>query len=118
MTTKVTMISESIILDGKADELKALLKRVVAHCKATEPGMLIYNWYFNAEETECRVLEQYKDSDAVLFHFQNYAPFGEELAACRKPRQLTLLGKLSPVLKEAMAPFKPLIFEPVIGLDA
>lgn len=113
MPRPLTLLVESEILPGKARELREVLARVIAHCGETEPGMLAYDWYIDAQEQECRVVERYADSDAVLFHFENYARFGAQLAACRSLQKLTLLGEPS----EALAGLAPGSFAWLTGLE-
>ena len=117
MSQEITVLVESEILPGQAEALREVVTRVIEHCGATEPGLLAYDWYVDEAGAECRVVERYADSDAILFHFQNYARFGEELAACRQMKKLTLLGDPSPKLREALAAMSPPIFLPSIGLE-
>lgn len=35
---------------------------------AEDPGVLQYDWFFNADETRCVVRETYQESEAVLAH--------------------------------------------------
>jgi len=113
----LTVLVESEIAPGKASELREVLARVIAHCGESEPGMLAYDWYVDAEEQQCRVVERYADSDALLFHFENYAPFGKELAACRTLKSLTLLGEPSEKLRKALSAMSPPTFGWLAGLE-
>ena len=38
-----------------------------------EPGLLQYDWFFNADETACVVRETFESSDAVLIHLGRVA---------------------------------------------
>lgn len=117
MNTEITVFVESEILPGRAEALHEVVGRVIEHCGATEPGLLAYEWYVDEGASEARVVERYADSDALLFHFQNYARFGEELAACRKMRKLTLLGEPSEALRSAVEAMAPPVFLPSIRLE-
>ncbi len=103
MSKSIFLIVESEIAPGKLAELKDVISRVVAHVKATEPNTLLYSWYINEAETELRVVEQYADSDAVLFHGQNYASFAKELADLRTVKRMTVCGEVSKPLKDALS---------------
>ena len=95
----IFLIVESEIVPGKLGALKDVITRVVAHTKQTEPGTLLYSWYINEAGTELRVVERYADSDAVLFHGQNYAGFAKELADMRTVKRMTVCGPVSEQLK-------------------
>ncbi len=103
MDNSVILIVESEILPGKLDALKGVISRVVAHTRETEPNTLMYSWYINEAETELRVVERYTNSDAVLFHGQNYADFAKELADLRKVKKMTVCGAVSEQLKQALS---------------
>ena len=117
MRTEITVLVESEILPGQAEALREVVGRVIEHCGETEPGLLAYEWYVDEAASEARVVERYADSDALLFHFQNYARFGEELAACRKMKKLTLLGEPSEALQKALEAMSPPVFRPSIRLE-
>jgi quinol monooxygenase YgiN len=38
---------------GKLDEFKRLAQQAVAIVRAQEPGTLLYEWWFNDDESEC-----------------------------------------------------------------
>ena len=115
MSASIVVLVESEVLPGRFEALRDVIDRVIAHCSQTEPGMLGYDWYVNADESECRVVETYADSDAVLFHFQNYARFTEELATCRTMKRLQVLGEPSEALTTALAAMSPPVFRPFTG---
>ncbi len=114
MNHEIVVLVESEILPGRADALREVVGRVIEHCGATEPGLLAYDWFLNEDESEARVVERYADSDAILFHFQNYARFGEELATCREMKKLTLLGEPNEALLEALEAMAPPVFLPAM----
>ena len=118
MSPEITVYVESEILPGQAEALREVVARVIEHCGATEPGLLAYDWYVDEAGLECRVVERYADSDAILFHFQNYARFGEELAACRTMKRLQLLGEPSEALLEALEAMSPPVFTPLASLGS
>ncbi len=117
MSSKVTLLVESTISSGKISELKNLLKEISAHCKQTEPNMICYDWFINTDETTARVVEQYKDSDAVRFHGKNMAPFQEALGKCRTLSQLVVLGDADAELVAAMSSRGAEIWAPISSQD-
>lgn len=116
MSEKLTIVIKSAIKPGKAEQLKAILERVIAHCKATEPGMLVYDWYINADQSECCVIETYESSEALIFHFKNYAHFRPEMEECRDMREVNLLGSPSPQLLEMLGKAQPNVYGVFIRL--
>jgi hypothetical protein len=44
-------------------------------------GTLQYDTYFNDDESECIVLERFRDSDALILHGLNMAPLMESIMA-------------------------------------
>ena len=57
--------------EGKLEEFKRLSAQALEIVKAKEPGTLQYDIYFNEDESECIVLERYRDSDAAIEHAAN-----------------------------------------------
>jgi quinol monooxygenase YgiN len=66
------------IHDGKLDEFKRLAAKCVESVRTKDTGTLQYELYFNSDNTECLVLERYRDSQALLDHFKN---LGDIMAA-------------------------------------
>lgn len=116
MASPITLIVESTVVDGRFDDLVALIEEVAAHCSATEPGLQRYDWFVDDDRSEVRVVEQYADSDAIRFHLQNYATFLPALAECRTPVRFTLLGDPDDELRDAMAERGALVFAPLATL--
>jgi quinol monooxygenase YgiN len=81
-------------------------KRLSAECldvvRTKDDGTLQYDTYFNADETECIVLERFRDSDALILHSQNMAPFMDSIMATGTVSG-ELLGDLSEELAAQMA---------------
>jgi quinol monooxygenase YgiN len=59
------------VLDGKLDEFKRLSAQCMEVVRTKDTGTLQYESYLNEDETECIVLERYRDSQALLDHFKN-----------------------------------------------
>lgn len=66
--SKVNILVELSIHEGKLDAFKALAEKMTAGTQS-ESGALGYEWYFSADQKRCRLLETYADADAVLAHF-------------------------------------------------
>lgn len=95
MNEEVILISEADITPGKLDELKALMGKVMAFVKETEPDFLMYDWGVSEDGTKAFAIEHYANSKAVLFHVKNYAHFLEELDKLRTPVRGVVTGNPS-----------------------
>jgi quinol monooxygenase YgiN len=61
---------------GKLEEFKRLSAVCMEIVRAKDPGTLQYDTFFNEDESECIVLERFRDLDALLQHGAN---IGDEL---------------------------------------
>jgi len=73
MNEKIVRLSvEATILEGSEEKFREIALAMTAASEA-EPGTLGYEWFFSADQRQCRLLETYADSAAVLAHFQGPA---------------------------------------------
>jgi quinol monooxygenase YgiN len=56
------------IHDGKLEEFKRLSAEAMEIVKTKDTGTLRYDTYFNADESECVILEIYRDSQVAMEH--------------------------------------------------
>jgi quinol monooxygenase YgiN len=69
MLANVVRISvEATILEGHFEEFRKVAQAMTAATEA-EQGTIGYEWFFSADGRQCRLLETYVDSAAVLAHF-------------------------------------------------
>ena len=54
--------------EGKLEEFKRLAARCMAIVRTKDTGTLQYEVYFNNDQSECVVLERYRDSEALIEH--------------------------------------------------
>ncbi|MFL6207183.1 MAG: putative quinol monooxygenase [Acidimicrobiales bacterium] len=57
--------------DGTLDEFKRLSAECLEIVRSQDPGTLQYDTFFNEDESECIVLERFRDLDALLVHGAN-----------------------------------------------
>ena len=57
--------------EGKLDEFKRLSAECMEIVRSQDPGTLQYDTFFNEDESECIVLERFRDLDALLQHSAN-----------------------------------------------
>ena len=86
--------------EGKLNEFKEVAAQCMQSVRERDSGTLQYDWFFNADQTECEVRETYRDSDAVFEHIAN---LGETLGALLSvsDMDLRIYGAPSPELVEA-----------------
>ena len=70
----IHLTARAAIHEGKLEEFKALAAECKQKVREKEPGTLQYDWFLNGDQTECVVLEAYRDSAAVLQHITNLGP--------------------------------------------
>ena len=116
MSEKIISVVQSNIVPGKQEELKSLLEEMIEFCRQTEPGLLAYDWYINEAGTTCTVIEQYQDSNALLYHGQNYQRFTEALNQCRTIQSLVINGNVSDQLRQLAEPMGAVINSHFCGL--
>jgi len=59
--------------DGDVEEFKRLSARCMEIVRTQDTGTLQYDTYFNDDETECIVIERFRDADALIQHGENLA---------------------------------------------
>lgn len=100
MEDRIIIIATLKLLDNQLPQLQEVVKELQAYCTKTEEGMLQYDWYVSEEEHTIKVLETYTNSEAVLFHFDNYKPFAPKLNALRAFVSLEVFGNASEALQQ------------------
>ncbi len=70
---EIRSIAKLTIQEGKLDEFKALINKILEAVKAKDKGTIYYDVYYSGHE--CRVWEHYEDSEALLDHAKNVNPW-------------------------------------------
>ena len=98
--------------DGDVEEFKRLSAQCMEIVRAKEPGTLQYDTFFNGDETECIVLERFRDSDALVQHGKNLAHLMEAILATGSAHG-ELLGEPSAEIRAMLADGGPVqLFTP------
>lgn len=97
---RIIIIATLSLIDGQSEALQKVLEDLQAHCARTEEGMLQYDWYLSESSSTIKVLETYVNSEAVMFHFDNYKPFAPRLNEVRSFVSLEVFGNASEALRE------------------
>lgn len=66
--TEILGIGRIKFHQGKLEEFKRLSAQAVEIARTTDTGTLQYNLYLNDDQSECIIIERYKDSAAVIEH--------------------------------------------------
>lgn len=103
--------------DGDVEEFKRLSAQCMEIVRAKEAGATLqYDTYFNADETECIVLERFRDSEALIQHGQNLAHLMEAIMATGTASG-ELLGEPSAELRANIADGGPVqLFTPWVTM--
>jgi quinol monooxygenase YgiN len=80
-TTELQAIVRFRFHDGNVEEFKRLSAQCMEIVRAKDSGTLQYDTYFNDDETECIVLERFRDSDALIQHGENLAHLMDAIIA-------------------------------------
>ena len=87
---------------GKLDEFKRLSAEAMEIVRAKDPGTLQYDTFFNEDESECVVIERFKDSEALLVHGANMEALSKEILAIVDVVHGELLGEPNAELRERL----------------
>jgi quinol monooxygenase YgiN len=67
--------------EGKVEDFKRLSAECMEIVRTKDTGTLQYEIFFNDDESECIVLERYRDSDALIEHGANVRDLMEPILA-------------------------------------
>jgi len=95
MEDRILIIATSKLLDNKLSELQEAVRELQTYCAKTEKGMLQYDWYLSENDDTIKVFETYANSEAVLFHFDNYKRFASQLSESRTFVSMEIFGNAS-----------------------
>src|SRR5260221_10801212 len=67
--------------EGKLEEFKRLAARCMEIVRAEDTGTLQYDVYFNDDQSECIVVERYRDSAALIEHAAHLGDMNAAISA-------------------------------------
>jgi quinol monooxygenase YgiN len=97
--------------EGKLEEFKRLSAQCMEIVRTKDTGTLQYEIYFNDDQSECIVLERYRDSEALIEHTANLGDIGEAILATGSVSG-ELLGEPSAELRANLAGSPVRLFTP------
>ncbi len=96
---------------GTVEEFKRLAAESMEIVRTRDTGTLEYRLYFNSDESECIVLERYRNSEALIEHSAHIAHMMEATLATGTITG-ELLGTPSAELKAMLTGDQPRLFTP------
>ena len=85
--------------EGKREEYLRLSEQANAIVAAKDPGTLQYDLYLNDDQTECMIVERYRDSEAAMAHAANLGHLFADVLATVEIVHGELLGEPSAELR-------------------
>ena len=101
------------IHEGKLEEFKRLSAQAREIVRTKDTGTLQYDSYFNDDQSECFIVERYRDSEAAIEHAENLGDLMEAILATVTVVHGEILGEPSPELRAKLAGSEvPVLFTP------
>ena len=107
--SELQLTARFTIHDGKLNEFKDLASQCMTVVREKDSGTLQYDWFFDADGTECVVRERYRDSDAVLEHAANLGDLMGKFMSISTPH-IEIYGAPTDTLLEAIAALQPRVY--------
>ncbi len=79
--TELVGIARFKLHQGDVEEFKRLSAQAMEIVRTKDTGTLQYDIYFNDDQSECIVLERYRDSEALIEHAENLGDLMEAIPA-------------------------------------
>jgi quinol monooxygenase YgiN len=99
--------------EGKREEYLRLSEQAMEVVRTKDSGTLAYNLYLNADQSECMVIERYRDSAAAIEHAANLGHLFAEVLATVSVVHGEVLGDPSAELRANLAGNEvPVLFTP------
>jgi quinol monooxygenase YgiN len=101
--------------EGRLEEFKRLSAQCMEIVRTKETGTLQYDIYFNDDQSECIVLERYRDSEALIEHAAHLGDLTEAILATGSVSG-ELLGEPSAELRAKLADSEVRLFTPFLSM--
>lgn len=99
--------------DGKREEFLRLSNQAMDIVRTKDSGTLQYDIYLNGDQSECMVIERYRDSEAAIEHVANLGDLFAAVLATVSVVHGELLGEPSAELRAKLASSEvPVLFTP------
>ena len=101
--------------DDKLEQFKRLAAQCMEIVRTKDTGTLQYDIYFNDDQSECIVLERYRDSEALIEHAANLGELGAAIPATGLVSS-ELLGEPGAELRAKLAGGPVRLFAPFLSM--
>jgi quinol monooxygenase YgiN len=99
--------------EGSLDEYKRLSAQAMEIVRTKDTGTLQFDIYFNDDQSECVVIERFRDSEALIEHAANIGDLSDAILATVSVVHGELLGEPSGELRAKLADSDvPAVFTP------
>ena len=98
--------------EGKVEEYKRLSAQAMEIVRTKDSGTLQFDTYFNDDESECMIIERYRDSAAAIEHWENLGDLSEAILATVSVVHGEVLGDVSAELRANLADGPVQLFTP------
>ena len=99
--------------EGRREEYLRLSDQATEMVRANEPGTLGYDLYLNGDQSECMIIERYRDSEAAMEHAENLGHLFAAVLATVSVVHGEILGEPSAELRARLAGSDvPVLFTP------
>ena len=112
-TSELQGINRFKFHEGKLEEFKRLSARAMEMARAKDSGTLQYAIYFNDDQSECIVLERYRDSEALVEHAGHLGDLGRAIPGLVSSE---LLGEPSDDVRAKLVGSGVRLFTPFLSL--
>jgi quinol monooxygenase YgiN len=103
--------------EGKVEEFKRLSAQALEIVRTKDTGTLQYEIYFNDDQSECVVLERFRDSEALIEHAAHLDDLSEAILSIVSVVHGELLGEPSSELRAKLAGSEvPALFTPYLSM--
>ena len=89
--------------EGRREEYLRLSEQANAIVAAKDSGTLQYDLFLNDDQTECMIVERYRDSDAAMEHAANLGHLFDDVLATVEIVHGEVLGDVSAELRANLA---------------
>ena len=100
MNADIWLVAELTLAKGKTESFKSRLKTLMNQVQAQESDTLIFQFFFNDDETKCYPLELYKDSEALKTHIHNVRDVFKPVLEVSQLTRIEIYGNATQELKE------------------
>jgi quinol monooxygenase YgiN len=101
--------------EGKLEEFKRLAAQVVETARTLDTGTLQYDIFLSDDESECIIIERYRDSDALLEHAAHVGELMPQIFATGSGTS-EMLGEPSAEIRAQIAGGAVRLFTPFLWL--